>query len=542
MNITLKIISIFLIAGFIINSSLSAGDLSLSVYPSEDELYEAFLLNEIDYSTYLKLVEIFQDGVDSTEIFLLKEMPNVEYFLESFIKDHSEYEIEQADALVSQDLPAKKITGFLRVNRKQIIKENGTSQGYAFLKTKFGENWTFSGKISEYADGHESVNNRAFTYKSANGKISKAVIGNYNAEFGLGLLVGYHGRIFSADDESIGNTILFPEYGGYNGLYLQGSSHRDEVRLILHYNQNDSLSVRIGAIDLAQKIGRWRFDFMVLTSALRNRELNTEYRATYFGGSIRYKTKSFSTAAETMHSSESKTFLPAGIIETKYKNDNFNIGLTAWHYADDLIDFATGSRVGTLEKSIEIDSIDYKYSDNRINQNGILLKTRAIMENSTAFSFSFQTYGDQSTKILKNIISCEVPLSNYSQLRFDFEGYNKKDGIEDIYENKVRTGFRYKYNNLYYRGYLGYNDNRTGPDYISFFSRGSFKTVNYGKIEGWLNWAKIDPVNKTLDYFYGFIKESFDLGSTLEMSAKYSYRYSRSGSESRIIFEAKVAW
>ena len=35
------------------------------IYPTEDELYEAYLIGQFDYQTYLNLLEILNSGIDA---------------------------------------------------------------------------------------------------------------------------------------------------------------------------------------------------------------------------------------------------------------------------------------------------------------------------------------------------------------------------------------------------------------------------------------------------------------------------------------------
>ena len=59
---------------------LHAQDLSTEIFPSEDELYQALLTGELSYRQYLILQEISQHGLDSSNIHLLDQIPNLSFF------------------------------------------------------------------------------------------------------------------------------------------------------------------------------------------------------------------------------------------------------------------------------------------------------------------------------------------------------------------------------------------------------------------------------------------------------------------------------
>ena len=62
-------------------SGVYAVDLSFSTASSRDELLTALYLGEIDYEQYLLAEEILSGGVDTSQTYLLEELPNLSFVL-----------------------------------------------------------------------------------------------------------------------------------------------------------------------------------------------------------------------------------------------------------------------------------------------------------------------------------------------------------------------------------------------------------------------------------------------------------------------------
>ena len=74
-------VCIFVSALLCLLANLTLGrSIGSDIYPTEDELYEAYLIGQIDYQTYLNLREIFNSGIDSTDLYLIEEIPNIDFF------------------------------------------------------------------------------------------------------------------------------------------------------------------------------------------------------------------------------------------------------------------------------------------------------------------------------------------------------------------------------------------------------------------------------------------------------------------------------
>ncbi|MCP4703069.1 MAG: hypothetical protein GY865_00540, partial [candidate division Zixibacteria bacterium] len=256
------VIFIFVLV-FSLTANLTLGrTIGSEIYPTEEELYEAFLFGDIDYQTYLNLIEIFNTGIDSTNLYLIEEIPNIDYYWGVDSQIDSDLEKEQTKPFVEEKESSltDKLSGSAKWTRYQKLDDTGQNKNRIYIKSQLSQNWSFKlNGLDEYS-GHQECSFRSLNYKSDRGTIRKMIIGNYTARFGLGLTVGYRGRLFSKDYLSPVETLLFPDYGGFNGLYAEGGPRKNRVKWLFHYDKNDSILVKTSAVNVNKKFGFYRVE------------------------------------------------------------------------------------------------------------------------------------------------------------------------------------------------------------------------------------------------------------------------------------------
>jgi len=523
-----------------------AENITLDLYPSEQEIYDAYICGEIDFQTYLNLSELLEDGVDSTDLYLLEEIPNINYFLESFMTDYTELELEQFEMFIAGDTIEPKKTGFFRTRTYQELEEEGDIKNFITFESKLTENWKADIRYSRDFDGDEKCSRRSLLYKSNDGQLSRMVIGNFTARFGLGLTVGYRGKILSKTEDSFENSFPFPDYGGFNGLYLEGGGRDDEIRMLLHYDRNNEFSLRAGAIDFARKYEHLRLEAIVQGAIVKNRQDGSEYKHYQFGGFARYDRRSFDAAFEVAVPKDESSSVPTMLFEARIKGDPVSLQLSAWNYTDDFINLTGGGRAGSLYETVEIDSIAFDFRDKRFDQKGFLVKNKTDLSMSVRHEFAFSAYGSDkyNNRIdLTNLLVFEV--GENTKLRLGYRYARHEEPLEIKTKNEYRAESRFVLGGFDFKSYIEYTDDLYDKKFLSCFVRARSDIIRFGRLDIWINFDKIDYDAGRLDYFYGYIDETLDINSNFEIGAKYSYRYSRSCSDryvSQIMLETKVKW
>jgi len=543
LNTIFAIIVLFFIFRFYSHGRLLGAD----IYPSDEELYEAYLAGDLEYQDYLNLKDLFDGGIDSTEMYLLEEIPNINYFLKSYTKDYSESEQEQTQPFtdVSEIEYKEKISGSFKWRRYQKLEENGDNENRFYLTSGFAPGWTFKARGTDEYDGRQTLSARSLIYKADQGTIKKLIVGNYTARFGLGLTVGYRGRLLDKDDLSESELIAFPDYSGFNGVYIEGGERKQDVKGMVHYDQNDTIRVQTVAVDLMREIGDFRIEGMVLGSLFKNRPLDADYKFYQFGTLFGYERDRFNGALELAFQKDASAF-PAAVFESRYRDEILDIKFSAWHYDDDYKNFFGGGRSGSIYRSIELDTIGLAFRDRRNNQRGFLMRTRTAFSESEEFNLSFSLYGSGShDRCTEMLASFEKILNPESRLRLFYE-YERSEEMNGIATgNKWRAEYRRASKKFYFRSYIGYRYNSDDKEYLSQFVRVRFSHAVFDNIEFWFNLSRLNMETGKIDYFYGYLKESVELMRDFMLGVKYHYRYSRDYSDKEdigIMLETELRW
>ncbi len=545
MSIRLKIsaILIVIVAGpaFLTVSPGEASD----IYPSDAELYEAYRNGEIDYQTYLNLLEIFENGVDSTELYLLEEIPNISYFQRTWPEIFSRVETEQKEPFMAPVVKPKlrRISGYFKVHNTLKLEENGPGRSYYYLKSKMPGGWSTNLKLSRGYDGTYEWSRRSLSYRIRRGTIRKIMFGNFNARFGLGLSVGYRGALLSKDDSFANETILFPDYGGYNGIYIESGRRHDGVKVIGHFDKNSTHRFRMAAVDIMKKYGGLRWEGIVLGGILENRATGREFRYYQLGTFLNYVYGDYEAAIEVAFPQYASSVVPAVIFESSYADYPIRLRLSGWHYADDYLNLTGGARSGSHSRQIEIDSLDFEYRDRRNNQRGILLRAESNLTRTVLHDISLSLYGNSRFEHFSRMVTgLEYNPDDVSTIRLEY-GYKKnKLDEERLTDNEIRTEYRFKNHKFNWRSHIGYSEDKYDRRYLSVFSGFRVKHSGIGEAEIWCNFDKINVTDGGIDYLYMYVREKLAVMEFFDMMVKYSYRYSISGKESKLYLEAKMQW
>ncbi len=524
-----------------------ADDISRDVYPSEEELYESYVRGDIEYETYLNLVEIFEDGVDSTEIYLLNEIPNINSVLFPGRGNLSSLENEQLESFIISAEPADagQWHGFMRLRGYQRLEEKGDNKAFVTFKNRVGNELSWDIRYSENYSGNRTITRRNIKYTGGSRSVKKIMFGNYTARFGLGLAVGYRGKLLDKDDMEFKNSVFFPKYGGFNGVYIEGGREEDEIKAMIHFDRNNDHAVGLAALDLVKHFNNFQFDGIVLGSSVRDRTGSADYNFLHLGFFAKYKNDPFTASVETAYRKNTRHMIPAFAAESRYISQHFNVNLLAWHFSDDFINLSGGAYAGSYYQTLEIDTVEFSFRDKRIGQDGFLLKTLTALKKDLKYDASLTVYGkDRFNRRTKLLTGVEYSLLDHSTIRLDY--YYQRDIETDSFESSqgIRAEYQLYVSDFNLRSYIGY-DERRGESFLSWFNRIRYNSLDYGMLELWLNLSRLDYRNSQVDYFYGYIKESFNLTSGIELAAKYSYRYNRTSNDRYLptfMLETKVIW
>ncbi len=224
----------------------------------------------------------------------------------------------------------------------------------------------------------------------------------------------------------------------------------------------------------------------------------------------------------------------AFVIEGRHRFRQAEIKYAGWAYGDDFIDLTAGSKAAGVRHGDYIEQTDFNYSTKRSGQEGALLKTVVDLNSSLEFANSMLYASFNSDTVDIQWLS-ELNV-RFSQLTIGGDFLTKTQKRISLTKNnettkrQARLVARYKSTKLYLRTHVGYNTETAEKDYLSFFTTVQYKLQSYIRIELWSNLTEIDHREGRINYWYAFVKNSFQVAGDLMASVKLMHRYSRSSS------------
>ncbi len=547
MNKNLYIVVIAFSLGIFVCQQTSGQNASFDVYPSDEELFDAYVRGDIDYTTYQNLLDLLESGIDSSNLYLLEEIPNLNYFTDNRLKDYQGLEKEQSEAFISGGSSFRgKPTGTFVIKRYQDLDETASGSNRYIIRSAVAPGWSFQGRMNEDTGQNREWLERSLVYRGDQGLIKKMAIGNFPARYGLGLSVGYRGRVLNKNFVKWHDFFLYPDNGGFNGVYIEAGRSRDAVKLMVHNDRNDSVRVQTVAASLMRRFRALKLEGIFTASEISNSQLQSKYSWYQVGSFVKYQKDPLVFGMELAFPQKSNELIGAVLMESEYRTKAVTLLMSFWKYSNDYLNLTGGGRSGPYSRAAFIDTVDFHYHDRRSDQAGILFKGVSALIDKISYHFSFSTSGrDRYLRYLSAQSGVDWAVSNGSVVRIEYRYRDQNDSTGQEYDHQVRTELKTEVRGISARTYLGYDFDRQGNKYLSYFVRARRSFRGLGETELWLNAAKINMKSGKLDYLYSYLREGIAIIKNFEMAVKYSYRYSRAlavRNSSHLYLEAKLIW
>lgn len=228
--------TVLLLVGLLIGS-VSGQELSTIVLPSEDEAREAMENGEITFQQYLLLCEIILHGIDSSSLYLLDEIPNLVYLRKSDSSLTDPLEQEQQAGFRTRTSVARsgsgRVRGRLGYRFYQRLEEDEQSWYRSFADLVVADRYRVRFRINREKSGRERVVSRSVSYVSRSGPLRRLTLGSFTTRLGLGTLFGHAGKRLDFSRAIDNESLLYPDYGGYNGLLIKTVSGQLAVEGLL---------------------------------------------------------------------------------------------------------------------------------------------------------------------------------------------------------------------------------------------------------------------------------------------------------------------
>ena len=533
----------------VITSAAVSQELSTEVYPSEDELYLALAAGEIDYYQFLILREVIRTGIDATNRHLLDEVPNLSYFHGDTISLSTSLQKEQQSVFDPRVRADVGTHGEFRYRYYRYLEEASESQYRGSIRWSLA-NWTTSLFIQRDHSGVERIARRCVAFRRSEGRLRELRLGNYTRRLGLGTAFGYRGKLLDFSERLEGESFLFPDYGGYNGLYVKMQMRAVQLQLLSSFNRDADHSLTTVAGMAAWKMGSFSPGVIVGVNRLSNRHSDKSLYDAKIAPSARYRYRGGYTAMEICAQSGKRTGWGGILIEGRHRFSTAQIKYAAWSYGDSYLDLSGGSKSGRSRRTIYLEDVDFELSDKRSGHQGGMIRTIVLVSDRiqlvNSLLYSGQHRDSSDLQLLSGLLRQFHPRLS---LRADHLVKSSRRLVAGdtvgATSHRTRLEVRFITGQAAIRGYIAYNTKSGRSDYISAFMHLDYRTARAGRLQLWSNLARLDGRNGTVDYWYLFLRNEQTLWDGMIMAVKMSRTYDRDAGErhrTTLSLEVRAVW
>ncbi|MBU8932568.1 MAG: hypothetical protein KOO62_01040 [candidate division Zixibacteria bacterium] len=510
-----------------------AQQLSTAVYASEDELFEALELGEISFTEFLILKEIIVHGIDSTDAHLLDRVPNLSFFLSDTLERRTHLQQEQEQAFVEKVRLRHAWRVKLKYAYHQKLQTDGPARYRSLATIQITDNLMATMDIRKEYSGRERVTARSVYYRAPEKALAELKLGSYTKRLGLGNIAGYRGRLLDRSDRIDGESLVIPDYGGANGVYIHlrpgrswavqsmGSIVRDDQHRLS--TMAAMVSRQIRGLELAGIVGSNRMTNRVSEKTVHDLKLGFFSRLGYAEGHA---------VMEITHQSGERDGFCGASLEGRHRFRQADIRYAAWAYDDEYLDLTSGSKTGSVSSRDSLDSIEFGFSSRRRGAVGGMFKTivqiTPQLELVNSFVGSALSRDSMTVQFLSGIIS---QLESGLSLRLDFlsklsRRVSPSNSTETV-DRRTRLEGRFRSGKLSLKSYFCYHTKTGRSDYLSAFLRIGTSVEGLGHVELWSNLGRWNTREKCIDYWYGYISSQQEILSDVSAAIKLSHSYRR---------------
>jgi hypothetical protein len=500
-----------------------AQELSTEVFPSEDELLQALYTGEIGYTHYVILREIAQHGLDSTNSFLLDEIPNLAWFQTDSLAIRGVLQTDQKLPFTKARRESTGKIGTVIYRHYQMLQEEDQSRYRLSANLRLADNWQSSFKIHREYTGNERLVSRVISYDGRTGFLRKLKVGSYVARLGLGTVFGYRGKLFDYSGRLDGETLLFPDFGGFNGVYARATTGSLQYQGLGSYSRDSSHSLLSVGVMASDNCGRFRPGLILGVNRLSHRfnrgslwdlkaglHSHLEYNGGYNGSELTAQTGA-------------NRFAVALLTEGRHRFELAEIRYAGWVYGDRFLDLTSGSKAGGISHYTDLEEVDFRFNGRRAGQEGLLFKTIVQLANDWKLSNGvILAVRNSDTVNIELLSSVSRRLTPSVTTRLDYLARERKrcglDGAARDRDQRARLECRIKSGNLSIRTYIAYTVDRAEGDYVALFGALKCQVSGFGKVEVWSNLGRIRDGD--VEYWYMYLRNEQVLSNNLFFAVK----------------------
>lgn len=519
-------------------------ELSTSVYPTEDELLEALRSGEIGPTRFLELRDILYRGIDSASEYLWDEVPNLDVVRSTKLLVLTALQREQRLAFQGSAKQQNDLSGYVR---SRVLQELSGDSRYRLRTSariitpnRLEARFQFDRNLARQT----RVVERSLRYKQRKGWLREVILGSFSRRLGLGSVYGYRGRI-AVNDNNFENSLLYPDFGGNNGIYASMRFQSVQAQLLASRMQYIDHTITATGATLARKGRLFDISGQLGYSRVSRRHSSNRFEMISYAINSQHRYRSGQVQFEITRQAGEATGWSALLFEGSHSFRQSQIIYAGWSYADRFIGLTAGGKSGHVSRLFHLPSVDLSYRDRRRGQEGGLLKTVVDLTSrwSLANAFLYSSVDADSSRFqwLSAIMNhrstglswrLDHLLEIGQSLPFDASGRRHR--------SRTRLELRYHKDKLAFRAFVGYTTKPDMKDYMSAFVRVRLTTISRGEFELWSNVSRLALESFSIDRWYAYVRVVQQFISGMSLSLKLSNAY-RSGDTADITTAAVEA-
>ena len=510
--------------------------LSTSVFSSDDELQQALANGDISYEQYVILREIILHGIDSTDQHLLDEIPNLIYLIGIDSARVDPLEKDQVAAFKSRSGPTPprgRVRGRLGYRYYLMAEENQQSWYRSYGDLTVNGLWKLRFRLDREKSGYERMVSRALGYRAGRGVVRRVEAGSFTTRFGLGTLFGHRGKLLDFSEKIDGESFLYPDYGGYNGVLAELRAGPWSINSLASVTRDSRFRLTSAGLLVQYAKGQVRPGLIAGINCVTNRTTKAAAQIPMAAVLTDYRYNGGYLTAELGGQGGSAVGTLSAALEGRNRFQFAEIGYAAWRYDDGFIDLTSGSKSGQLYIRDTLKTADFGFRTRRSGQSGFLARTTIQLAERLSFANTLMIADNKRAERREQLSSGLIRrLGSDWQMRLSYLGRWRRDPTDRpsrSASHRVRFEARYDASRMYLRCYIGYDADQRDQDHVCLFASVRYVLSDGSEYQVWSDCGEID--RDGLRYWYAFVRGEWQVTGPMVAAARLSNTYRRGSAD-----------
>ena len=392
-----------------LSAAVIADEIPSVVVPDPEEIAEAFENGFLDYEDYRALLEISTDGCLSREdtLFLL-QFPDLLTGYTTNPEFNRDEQVSGPSPLAKPTVSVSRARGVLFRHDQKLSAETESRQLVRIHAVQ--DACRYYGEWQWNSDGVMHPGRRFLEYRFAhvNDTAARLTIGSFNDRFGMGLIYGYHGQLFSKADVGEGlEGFLFPRYGGSNGVRVTLGPGKEKPVIIYDTDRNEEFAKQFIGAAVPVSIGGQPVTISAAYGLLRSRGSHASSEAAYLSGTGEVRSNKTAAKYELAAAVSDGTMTAALAGEGRVKRGRGTVTVSAWRYGDGYPAWFSGGPSSRRSRRATVDEIGLSWSDRYGGETGGAIRVKQEMTDRvslhTTFGYAWRGENDNRAEALIGI-------------------------------------------------------------------------------------------------------------------------------------------